>query len=1420
MLNYNINTNLSSNTIANILLDQITIGSSVLLLNCSYESVIKYLYEEKHCSIFLVETNKQFFDFSKKYIKDGICADISSQSWQSYYAEKGSQFDYIIFDEICEDFASLTKPFLRENSVLLYLDILSQSRIDYQDRNIQYLSKKLNDSVNNQQSMKVALQNYAFVDSAYQDILHSRSWRITAPLRSFMPKLRKIRVYRWASQIIHHVRSYGVKATIRKILSKFKSKFSKKTTAQISPVYPENGAPFSSMEEMLDACRVLGGSIQLDEKHTSNTNKNRVLLVSHELNLTGAPVAVESMAEALQAMGKEVIVISPHDGALRKRFTDKNIPTIVLEQVYSVDLVRRSMHLFESIVVSTNVGAPLIRQLSGYSTPVLWWIHEARASYFKEAVDAMPEFIDSNIHVYCGGDYAQRLLHEYRPSYQSNILLYAVPDHADTSVSYNTLDLSDADGKTLFAIVGMLEHRKGQDIFAEAIRLLPKHKIEQSYFVFVGKQNYPPCFAAIQSLCEEYPDNIRYIEQLNREELIQLYQRMDCLVCTSRDDPMPIVVSDAMSLSKCIICSENTGSATLLQQMSAGIIYHNDNPVELSYCLEKVLSNSAELQFMKTQARKTFEAHFTKDVFVSNLKNVYDILCPSDLTLTNIPLQYHSVNNGSYRAFYNDSLLTAFDNNEKKNILLFSHELSLTGAPLVLYYTAKILRAQGNNVVVLSPVDGPLRESYVNAGFPVILFEDVYNSASNDFLPRYGAIFDIIFINTIVPYKAVTLLCNSSTPVVWWVHDSHISYRYFENVLPQTPPCNVRVLGGGYYAKKQLVDHYPHYQVEEFLYAIDDCSKAEIGTPPVLDRRGRKLFLIVGTLEWRKGQDIAVEAIRSLPEEITNNCLFLFIGKDVDKNIAQTVDQLCEESPAFVSRIMQLSHKDLRALYREADCLICPSRDDPMPVVVTEMQALSKAVICSENTGSASLIQQYGGGLLYRNNDPLLLAKEIQNFYFSPVEAIMTLGQEARTLYETCFSEQSFAKALSTLTDDLLRPVTLPSVSVIIPTFNAGEQFREMLERLNAQESLHRLEIIVVDSGSTDGTQQVALDAGANLIQITQEQFSHSFSRNLGAKNASGQVLLFMTQDALPSHNRWIYEMAMPIFNNEASAVTCREQCPDSIDLHYNILSWNHSCYIGINKASQLNRLGTNTNNNTLRQMASLNDVSTAIDRTQFMRMGGYRHSFAEDLDMGIRLLREGKCLKLLHEPTVIHGHHRPASYYLRRGFAEGRAVEQMLDLPIELLPSYVLSEEIVTGYRVLQNALLRIRKKTSISSIDEYVKLFNKYVRQEMKSVSYTTTYNGIGSDKMVENCIRTLETIWDKQATRDFKFVTNIMHYCNYIVPVYCKDTNCNHINFAEKISDCIYKHTALIMGTFLSHMNDMDPFYQQFKSLAKGI
>ncbi len=115
------------------------------------------------------------------------------------------------------------------------------------------------------------------------------------------------------------------------------------------------------------------------------------------------------------------------------------------------------------------------------------------------------------------------------------------------------------------------------------------------------------------------------------------------------------------------------------------------------------------------------------------------------------------------------------------------------------------------------------------------------------------------------------------------------------------------------------------------------------------------------------------------------------------------------------------------------------------------------------------------------------------------------------------------------------------SVSVVIPTLNAAAYIPALIDVLFSQ-SLAPEEVILVDSLSTDGTTALVAD-DARIRCVSVESFSHGGARNLGAETAKGDIVVFLTQDALPANPEWLRALVAP-FDDDRVAAACSRQMP------------------------------------------------------------------------------------------------------------------------------------------------------------------------------------------------------------------------------------------------------------------------------------
>jgi glycosyltransferase involved in cell wall biosynthesis len=97
-----------------------------------------------------------------------------------------------------------------------------------------------------------------------------------------------------------------------------------------------------------------------------------------------------------------------------------------------------------------------------------------------------------------------------------------------------------------------------------------------------------------------------------------------------------------------------------------------------------------------------------------------------------------------------------------------------------------------------------------------------------------------------------------------------------------------------------------------------------------------------------------------------------------------------------------------------------------------------------------------------------------------------------------------------------------PKVSIIIRTRNDAGRIQKLLDTLLAQDYAGEVEIILVDTSSTDGTASIARARGAKIVSITQNEFSYPKSVNAGMREATGELAILTVGHAIPFTGDWI----------------------------------------------------------------------------------------------------------------------------------------------------------------------------------------------------------------------------------------------------------------------------------------------------------
>jgi glycosyltransferase involved in cell wall biosynthesis len=119
-------------------------------------------------------------------------------------------------------------------------------------------------------------------------------------------------------------------------------------------------------------------------------------------------------------------------------------------------------------------------------------------------------------------------------------------------------------------------------------------------------------------------------------------------------------------------------------------------------------------------------------------------------------------------------------------------------------------------------------------------------------------------------------------------------------------------------------------------------------------------------------------------------------------------------------------------------------------------------------------------------------------------------------------------------------------IGVVIRTLNEAELIGTCLETLARQQPGFDLDVLVVDSGSTDATIEIARSHGARIHEIAPDDFDYSTALNVGIERVEGELVLILSAHAIPTDEHWIARMIAPFDEPRVAGVSCRQVPWDS----------------------------------------------------------------------------------------------------------------------------------------------------------------------------------------------------------------------------------------------------------------------------------
>jgi rhamnosyltransferase len=239
-----------------------------------------------------------------------------------------------------------------------------------------------------------------------------------------------------------------------------------------------------------------------------------------------------------------------------------------------------------------------------------------------------------------------------------------------------------------------------------------------------------------------------------------------------------------------------------------------------------------------------------------------------------------------------------------------------------------------------------------------------------------------------------------------------------------------------------------------------------------------------------------------------------------------------------------------------------------------------------------------------------------------------------------------------------------------MPTWNAGPLLDQVLAGIDDQEASVELQKVAIDSGSRDDTVARLRQHGFTVHGIPQTEFNHGATRDLGIGRTTGEVIVLLTQDAVPADRHWLARLLEPYADRQVAGVYCRQipRADCNPILAERLRNWTAGKTEPVVQQvadaeafaalAPLERLG----------ISAFDNVASSVRRTVWEAHPFGHRSFGEDVTWGKRVVLAGWKLVFQPKAAVIHSHNRSPWAEFKRLYCDHQNLNDLFG--IELIPS------------------------------------------------------------------------------------------------------------------------------------------------------
>ena len=593
---------------------------------------------------------------------------------------------------------------------------------------------------------------------------------------------------------------------------------------------------------------------------------------------------------------------------------------------------------------------------------------------------------------------------------------------------------------------------------------------------------------------------------------------------------------------------------------------------------------------------------------------------------------------------------------DSRRILLVSHEMTPSGAPFALFYLACSLQRNAWQPLVAAPEHGPVADLLKNAGIRVEIDPALLIDPHREKLRALCRESDVCVANTITTWPAVEAAHYERVPSVWYLHETLVAVRLIKQISQIRDalnlPCVIvvptkqtaRVLAGA-----------SHARIEVVPYGIPEPEKVASGM-----NSESVCFVALGSFEQRKGQDILAQAITKLDHATRAKASFKLVGRILDRLFFEGVRHHASQLEN-VELIEGLDHDEALSLLSTAHTLICPSRDETMPISILEAASLGKAIISTDVGGISEWIHDGLNGLLVPPEDPQALTDAIARCVRDS-SLTRQLGAAARRTFEHHFMVDSFVARFVEVLEEASLPKPAPPassqsnyerwiaafdngsatdridlrrrlrrlqrhplISVLLPVYNPDLDLLGAAIDSVRNQIYERWELCIADDASTNLQVRPFLEriarSDSRIKLILREENRHiSACSNSALALATGDWCALLDQDDALPENALAFVALEIMTHPDAGLIYSDEDKIDRSGARSNPFfktDWNPQLFLGQN---YINHLG--------------------VYRTSLLHdIGGFREGYegSQDYDLALRCVERLRADQVRHIPRILY---------------------------------------------------------------------------------------------------------------------------------------------------------------------------------------